>query len=257
MKAAIGGVEPHERGALHPTLTTEVGDEFDQGVVVADLGVPIGAENEKPLRLGRADDVAQQQQGWLGRPLQVIEHGQKRFVGRRRPQPGGDGVEQSVALRLGVGLQRGRQVRQALRQLGDQSPQLPAVTAKAPGEVLGRGVVHEVAQRLDKGLVGHAQILVTAPGEHGRPLLVDLACQLGASRVFPTPGSPARSTTRRSPAAASFHSCPSCSSSGSRPTKMRPISVSSAGSGTDDTASGCQTISQATTAAGRPWRAGR
>ena len=52
-----------------------------------------------------------------------------------------------------------------------------------------------------------------------------------ASRVFPTPGSPARSATRRSPVAASFHSSRRPSVCCSRPTKIRLTPAKSEGRG--------------------------
>ncbi|MGH8991179.1 MAG: hypothetical protein ACRDZ7_06585 [Acidimicrobiia bacterium] len=93
-----GGVEPGERDALHAPLTTQVGEHLDQRMVVAEFGVPVSAQDEDPLGLGRAYDVAQQQQGGLRRPLEIVEHQQEGLVCRGRPQPGGHGVEETVAL---------------------------------------------------------------------------------------------------------------------------------------------------------------
>ncbi|MGH9002618.1 MAG: hypothetical protein ACRDYV_05765, partial [Acidimicrobiia bacterium] len=91
-----GGVEPGERDALHAPLTTQVGEHLDQRMVVAEFGVPVSAQDEDPLGLGRAYDVAQQQQGGLRRPVEVVEDEQDGRLGRDGGEPGGHGVEQAV-----------------------------------------------------------------------------------------------------------------------------------------------------------------
>jgi hypothetical protein len=64
-----GLVQPGQRESLHPNLPAQIGQQVGQRVMVADLSVAVGAHHEEPRRLWGARDVAQQQQGRLGRPV--------------------------------------------------------------------------------------------------------------------------------------------------------------------------------------------
>jgi hypothetical protein len=121
--------------------------------------------------------VAKQQQCRLGRPLEVVEHEEDRLLGRGRDEPGGDSVEQAVALSLGIGPEWGRQARCPLGQLGYHPDKLPAVATQAAGQ--HRSMVHEVAQGLHEGLVRDTQVLVAAPGQHRGPFVVNPPGELG------------------------------------------------------------------------------
>ena len=123
--------------------------------------------------------MAEQQQRGLRRPLEIVEDQEHRLVGGRRRQPGGHRVEQPVTLSLRVGTERGREVRHPLTQFGDEPCQLTSVPAETLLERLGRRVIDEVAQRLHERLVGHAQVLVAAAGQHDAALIVDPDGNLG------------------------------------------------------------------------------
>ena len=100
------GVESGEREALHAARTPEVGHHLHKGMVVVELGIPIGAEDEEALRIRGLHDMPQQEESGLGRPLQVVEDQEDRVVSRDCSQPGGHGVEETVALGLWVGPKR-------------------------------------------------------------------------------------------------------------------------------------------------------
>jgi hypothetical protein len=148
-------------------------------MVVVELGVPIGTHHQEALRLRWADDVAEEEQRGLGRPLEIVEHEQQGCFPGRAGEPGGNGVEEAVAFRLRVGLQRSRQVGQPLGQLGGQAHKLPAMAAEALAQPVRRRVVDEVAQSLQERLVGDAQILVAAAGQHDAALGVSHLSEFG------------------------------------------------------------------------------
>ena len=75
-------------------------------MVVVELGIPIGAEDEEALRIRGLHDMPQQEEGRLGRPLEVVEDEEQRGIVGGCAQPGYDGVEETVALGLGVGPKR-------------------------------------------------------------------------------------------------------------------------------------------------------
>jgi hypothetical protein len=155
-------------------------------MATTEVAVAVGGDDEEPEPLRKAQHVAQQQQGRLGRPLEVVEHEEDgRLAGELR-QPGGDGVEEPVALGLGVRLERGGQAGHPGADLRHEPGQLAAVAAEPVGD--GRRMVDEVAQRLDERLVGNAEVLVAPPGQHRRPFVVHRPGQLGRQTGLADPG---------------------------------------------------------------------
>ena len=174
-----GLVQPGEREPLDAFLAAKVGEDLDQRMVVPQLGVPVGADDEQPGGIGSPrHQVTQQEQRRSGRPLEIVEDEEDGLLARGGGQPGGHRVEEPVPLGLRVGLQRRREAGNALR-LRYQPGELASVAAQAPGQLLGRHVIHEMAQGLHEGLVRHAEILVAAAGEDRHPEVVHLPRQLG------------------------------------------------------------------------------
>ncbi len=128
-------VEAGEGEALHRLVPAQVGQQLDEGVAGPELGVAVGGQHEEPQGRRRTDDVAEQEEGRLGGPLQVVEDEQDGLVGGDGAQPGGHGVEEAVALGLGVGTQRG--VRAPGPAPEARGPDGPARRRSDPGEEPG------------------------------------------------------------------------------------------------------------------------
>jgi hypothetical protein len=169
-------IEATQRQPLHTPLAAEVGDDLDQGMVMGQLGVPVGSEDEDPATAG-PHHVPQQQEGRLGGPLEIVEHEEHRLLRRGCGQPGSNGVEEPIPLGVRVGPQRRREARDPLAQLGNQPHQLPAIATETVGQ--RRRVIGEVAQRLDERLVGHTEVLIAAPGQHHGPFVMNRTCEFG------------------------------------------------------------------------------
>jgi hypothetical protein len=120
--------------------------------------------------------------------VQIVEHQQQGLTSGCGTEPGGDRVEEPVALGLGIGPPRRGQIGPPLGDLGNQADELPAMPAKPLVEQRRRGVVDELAEGLDEGLVRDPEILVAAPGQHHLPLGVHMACELGGQARLPDPG---------------------------------------------------------------------
>ncbi len=73
-----------------------------------ELGIAIRADDEQPRALRLAQQVAQQRQRRLARPVEVVEDEQDRRLGRCRAKQLGDGVEQREPLGVGIGAYRRR-----------------------------------------------------------------------------------------------------------------------------------------------------
>ena len=154
-------------------------------MVLVELGVAVGTDDEQPRRLSRPYDVAQEKESGLGRPLQVVEDQEDGLVGRRRSEPDGHGIEEPITLGLRVGSERRCKVRYPLGQLGEEPHQLASVATEPLPELMRWGVVHEMAEGLHERLVGDTEILVAASGEECRPLFVDPPGEFGRQPGFP------------------------------------------------------------------------
>ena len=68
-------VEAGERQPFDAELGPQTGDDFHQRMIVGQLAVPIRAHDQDPSTAD-PQDVTQEEQRRLGRPLQVVEHQQ-------------------------------------------------------------------------------------------------------------------------------------------------------------------------------------
>ena len=160
-------------------LPAEVGQHVGQRMAAVEVGVAVGGQDEHPHRRDRAQEVAQQEQRRLVGPVQVVEHEDDRGVVRAGGQQVGDGLEQAVALGVGLGLQRLGQAGDPGAELGQQPGELARQGAQLGPQPVGgdrRGVA---PQRLREGLEGGAQLRVAAAPEDGAALVVGDADGLG------------------------------------------------------------------------------
>jgi hypothetical protein len=132
--------------------------------------------------------MAQEQQRGLGGPVEVVEDEQDRRLCGDRSQPYRHGIEEAVALGLGIGPQRLGQAADEIGDLGNQPDELTSVATEARCAPLGSGVHDVVAQRLHEGLEGNAEVLVAASGQDDGILGVDQAGELGGEPGLTDPG---------------------------------------------------------------------
>lgn len=97
------------------------------------LGIPVGGDDEQRRIRAAPTEVLQQEQRRLIRPVQVLQPQQQRG-GARCAGDGeyevGDALEQAVAGLLGIERGAGRQIRQALADLGEQQRHLDRARAE-------------------------------------------------------------------------------------------------------------------------------
>ncbi len=156
--------------------------------VAAALGGAVCAEDQQSRRVRGPGEVAQQQQRRTVGPLEVVEHEQHRRRPRQLGQQPDDGLEQPVALGLGLVLRRRRKVGDAPAQLGDQPRELGPVLARPSPKVGELGVHRPMPERLEERLVGDHGLARRAAGEHDRARVVDPPRELGAQRRLADPG---------------------------------------------------------------------
>ncbi len=224
-------VEAAQGQPLHTALAAKVGHDFDQGMVVGQLGVPVGAQDEDPPAAGAArrgaGAAASASPPTGGRRARAAGAPRRRRRSARRPRRRRGGSAPSPD-RTGAGPAGPEPARSA------RAPDGPAPRRSDPdARPAGRGRRSGAAPPRTAG-TARPRSSSQRPASTVAPSSCTVRASSAARRVLPTPGSPARRATRSSPAAASFHSCPSRSSSPSRPTKMRPMSVRKVGSGTAD-----------------------
>ena len=69
-----GGIEAEEREPFEVALSAKIGQQFGQRMAVTQVGVPVGTKDEQPRPVRSADQVAQQQERGLRRPLEIVEY---------------------------------------------------------------------------------------------------------------------------------------------------------------------------------------
>ena len=116
----------------------------------------------------------------VGRPAQC-RSSTTNSTGRsalHRDEPLDHGVEQPVALGLGIGAGRRRKVGDERRDLGQQAHELAAVPTEEARERAGIDVVDREPERFDERLVRHAELLLAPSEQHDCPVVMHLAREL-------------------------------------------------------------------------------
>ena len=168
-----------QSGQIQPmcrAIAVQVGEHGGQRMRAVQVGAAVGGDD---LHLGlvtEAQQVPQQEQRGFGRPVQVIEDQHHRRARGGDSEYRDDGVEQCVALGVGIGARRRGQIGQQIdqpRHEGKQRFQC-AQSPKATGAQTRR----QRANRFGERLVRRPQVLVTpSVQDHG-------ALVVGLSRPF-------------------------------------------------------------------------
>ena len=107
-------------GRAQTGAAVQVGEHRRQGVGAVQVGAAVRADDLHARVLAEAQQMPQQQQRRLGRPVQVVEYQDDRRARGGDFQERDDGVEKCVAFGVGVGASRGSQIRQDVGQPGNQ-----------------------------------------------------------------------------------------------------------------------------------------
>ena len=189
---------PHQRRDLLPAqapqpdpldaaLAPQVAEQLVEGVAAGQFGLAVGAENQELALRGRADEVLEQRQGLGVRPLEVVEDDDDSlFAGGLLQQPD-RGRPQQVALGLGVGLLRRRQLLDAGVEARRQPRQLAAVAFDVAVDDALRSVVDIVGQRLGPWPVRGLEPLGAAPEQDRCAAFVQVEGRVGGEAGLPDP----------------------------------------------------------------------
>ena len=209
--------EPQPDDVVGPA---QVGERLRERLRHVGLGVAEGGEHEHARAAGGARQVAQQQQRRGVGPVPVLEHEQHRPSAGDAGEQVGHGRVQPVALGVRIGLDRGRQLADPGRQVGEQARELAAAGAERRPQLGRLGDPREVVERLDERPVRRAHDGVAgAVEDEGAVAPPPRRRTRGRGGSCPSPGSPPSRTTRRPSPSALGISVRSVSSSAERPTK--------------------------------------
>ena len=188
-------------------------------MILGQIRVAIGDDHLQRALLYRAGHVLEQRDRLPVGPMEVVEHHAQRLRAPHREQQLVDRSEQEEPLGLGIGgLRRGR-VRRPAREIAREPRDLAAVRRDVSGEHVVRCMLDQLRADLDPRLVRRRDVLAARTPADREPLRIarrSAACD--ASRVFPIPGSPDRSTTCRAPARACARERSISARSSARPT---------------------------------------
>ena len=107
--------QPAERHPLDVRYAPQVGQQVCECTVSLGVDVAIAHEDQERAARRIADDVPEQEQRRLGRPVQVVEDEKRRLSGCDARQQHRDGLEEPATLGLGVAGDHGRRLRQPRR----------------------------------------------------------------------------------------------------------------------------------------------
>ena len=187
--------EPHSHDVLG---AAQVGERLRQLRRQVGLGVAEGREEQQAGAPGRAGQVPQEQKRRGVRPVPVLEHEQDRPSAADVGEQVGDRRVEAVALGVGVGLDRLRQLADQGRQIGQQPGQLAAAGAER-GPQLARPRSPAPGDRAPRRRARRASAPPRRRRRRGRaPLRPRPGRRTRApGGSCPAPGSPASSATRR------------------------------------------------------------
>ena len=161
----------------HVVGAAQVGESVRERLRQVGLGVAEGGEQQHPRPAAGPRQVAQEQQCRGVGPVPVLDHEQHRPAADAREQIG-HGRVQPVALGVGIGLHRVRQIAHPGRQIGEQTRQLAARGAQRGAQLDGLQDAGEVIEGLHERAVRRVDDRIAAAVEDERATAGRLAGEL-------------------------------------------------------------------------------
>ena len=162
-----GGVEACDREHLAPS--SRVAQHGRDGMVRADLGVPVGTDDRHRVRRQLGGHEAEEEERRLVGPVQVVEHDQQGAGPCRPAEERRDGVEEAEAGLLGFELWRRRRVVQARCQFWQQAQDVAGARPQMPRQLLVIDAAGVRPQGLDPRPEGGRPLALPARApEHAR-----------------------------------------------------------------------------------------
>ena len=181
----LGLRQAAHREVLEHAFAADVGDQLVQRVTRLDLGLAVGAEQQRAARLRRAHEMTQElERGAVG-PVEVVEDEHQRPRRAGLGEQRGHRVEEAEAVAVGGAVVGGRRP-----ELAEQDPELGGAHAETFAQRVERGARGPAAHHLDHRLVGRDRLLVEAPVEHQRAVVARAAAQLGGQAGLADAGVP-------------------------------------------------------------------
>ena len=164
-------VETDEMTALDRAHARQVAEGFVEQLAPIGAGVAVGGDHHDSVEIGCAENVPEQEQRRSRGPVEVVDDEHHRPAPGRRPQPRDDGLEQLIALGVGIGMGRRLDVAEARAQRRRQSGELSGVGAERLGQQRVGSVAREEVEHVDERLERRADPFVATAEEH-RPAVV-------------------------------------------------------------------------------------
>ena len=113
-------VEAAQLKAGGGAVAVKVGEHRRQRVGAVEVGAAVRADDLHASVLAEAQEMAQQKQRGLGRPVQVVENQDDRCAGGGDSEHRDDGIEECIALGVRVGARRRGEIGQHVGEPGNQ-----------------------------------------------------------------------------------------------------------------------------------------
>ncbi len=136
----------------------EIGEHRRQRVGAVEVRAAVRADDLDARVLAEAQEMPQQQQRGLGRPVKVVENQHDRCTGRGDSEHRNDGIEKCIALGVRVRAGRRGQIGQDVGEPGNQRQE--RFDAAQPPQPTRTEAGNERTQSFRERLVGRTEVLV-------------------------------------------------------------------------------------------------
>ena len=184
----FGLVQAPKRDPLDSLLAVKIGQHLGERMAARQVGLAIGGDQERGHVLALGRDVPQEQKRRLVGPVEVVQDQDDRLLARGLAKQSPHRAPKQVALGVGVGLARRRNVGEALPERRHEAGELAAVALDVGAKDPLGGVLDVVGERLDPGPVGDAKLLLRASVEHDRATGARLEGGVGGEAGLSYPG---------------------------------------------------------------------
>jgi hypothetical protein len=149
----VGDLLPREPGETHShdvVGAAQVGKRLRELLRHVGLGVAEGCDEQEARAPGGARQVAQEKKRRGVRPMPVLDHQQHRPLAADVREQVGNRRMEAMALRIGIGLDRRRQLADQGGQIRQQPGQLAAAGAKRGAQLRDLDDPQQVVERFDE-----------------------------------------------------------------------------------------------------------
>ena len=180
--------QARQRELVRQPLVAHVGERGGEGMVLAHLSGAVGPQYQQRRRRRAPREMAHERDGGTVGPVKVVEDEQQRRALGETREHRVHRLEHQIALGVGLRVHGLGEIGELERDVGHESREQGSTAHDLGAHLRWLAVPHHVLDGLDERLIRDDVLLVAAPVQHRRTLLVQAARQLGGEPALADPG---------------------------------------------------------------------